>query len=63
MSNHATCRLCPEPVKHPESGLCGACYHYLYSWTRRTPTEIVQRADRVALYRRRLSVLTGGEVL
>jgi len=43
MTRREKCFICMEaPVKHKESGVCGACYSWLYYWRRKSVTEWVQ---------------------
>ena len=44
-----TCRVqhCDNDIKHPQSGLCGACYARSLYWARKTPTARVLHQQRL----------------
>jgi hypothetical protein len=56
MSRSKRCEMdgCTNDIKHPQSGLCGACYSYLWYWKQRSVTEILKRKSKVRLFQRRL---------
>lgn len=61
MKRRDTCAVdaCEEPVKHPESGLCGACYSGLYYWSGATPTELLDHRRKLARCRARMDLKLG----
>lgn len=53
---------CTNPIKHPKSQLCGACYSWLYYWGKKTPTDVMRRIDAVHKAERRLEQIAPSNV-
>lgn len=60
MSSKQSCLLCDNPAQVSE--LCNSCYHALYYWRNKTPTQMVHRMRKLDLYKRRMEFRLGGNV-
>jgi hypothetical protein len=43
-------------------GLCKSCYSYVYYWHRRSPKQLIHRAQRIQLYSSRMEMMMPGNV-
>lgn len=62
-NNNASSYTCATPDCTEEvgersiTGLCTACYSYIYSWGKRTPAQLINRAQKLRMYEARMSFL------
>lgn len=60
----AKCKMegCSRAVKHRRSGLCGACYAFVWYWKNKSVTEIMQHSDKLHFWAQRVEQLPPTEV-
>jgi hypothetical protein len=48
---------CDRHAVHKKAGLCNPCYHALWYWGKKTPTEVMQRKKKLQMFQSRLQVV------
>lgn len=50
---------CTRPIKHPTAELCNACYVGLLYWSKKTPTQMIERQRQLVVLEARMAVSLG----
>ncbi len=53
---------CNREVKYKQSQLCGRCYHWMYYWQQKSPTDVMRRLNQLEFWEKRMKVLLPANV-
>ena len=61
---YGTCSIpgCSSPAVHKHAKLCNACYHWMYYWSNKTPTDVMRRVQQLEFWEKRMKVLMPANV-
>lgn len=48
---------CDREIQHKKAQLCNRCYHWMFYWKDRTPTEVMERKQTLAFWAQRINML------